>query len=193
MWLLHMEAVVEGQQNVLACLQPFKILHRGAKMHKILKGPGYIDVQDEHTASTEQRSRVLEMHIVVHGAGAHRWLQRAATQTDSPSSCSAHALHQTQQRFIRGESYKIQLFSGLLASQSMVYSLTLSCPASSSQPCSCHPSQHMAGGGSSHSAGSEWWKGYGGSRHRSSFLPSPHRNSLHHISKKRKKEKRVWD
>lgn len=72
MWLLHMEAVVEGQQNVLACLQPFKILHRGAKMHKILKGPGYIDVQDEHTASTEQRSRVLEMHIVVHGAGAHR-------------------------------------------------------------------------------------------------------------------------
>lgn len=53
-----MEAGAEGQQEVPAHPQPFKILCKGAKFHKMLKRPGETDARDKRTRTTGQMRRV---------------------------------------------------------------------------------------------------------------------------------------
>ena len=70
---------------------PLKMLCRGTMLHQILKGPGNTDVQDEYKPSMAQRSRLLEMCVIVHGAGARACLQEAAMQAESTVFPSAHS------------------------------------------------------------------------------------------------------
>lgn len=136
---------------------PFKMLCRGTMLHQILKGPGNTDVQDEYKPSMAQRSRLLEMCVIVHGAGARACLQEAAMQAESTVFPSAHSPQITRDTHWWESSW----FQHLLASSPhralLLSLLTPSCPASSLQPCSCCLSQHEAGCGSSHPAGPTWW------------------------------------
>lgn len=74
-WLLHMEAVAEGQQEVLAHPQPLKILCKGAKLHKILKRPGETDVRMSIHLLQDRQEKSLRENTT----GKGHWDQNASS------------------------------------------------------------------------------------------------------------------